>query len=156
MSDASALLAVGQDFEYEGRKYHLRPFTLGDEAQFGAWRESEAYKSVARQKAWMEPDDYALALQGIPIARSAGKFDFKHRDTIDCLLSGDGAKKFLLMCLERVNPQPGDPVIDEEFVDKMYEKKFAEMVKLVEAANKDPKVKAERRRDRRTARRSGI
>lgn len=156
MNEASALLAVGSDFEYEGRRYHLRPFTLGDEAKFGAWREREAYKSVARQKAWMEPDDYALALQAIPIARSAGKFDFKHRDSIECLLSGDGCKYFLLLCIEPINPQPNDPIVNEEFVDKLFESKFSEMIKAVEAANKDPKVKAERRKDRRKARRSAI
>ena len=154
MSEASALLAVGSDFEYEGRKYHLRPFTLGDEAIYEAWLEREAYKAVARQKAWMEPDDYKLALAAVSDGVAAQRYTFMSRLGQESLTSSAGVKQFLLMTLQHANPKPDDPPIDEEFVDKLYNAKLKESVEYIKRANTDPKLKAELRRQRKMARRS--
>ena len=153
MSEASALLAVGSDFEYKGRKMHLRPFTLKDEAIYESWLEEQAYNGVFRLKSRMEPDDYKVAISAVASDVAAGQFEFMSIAGQKSLRSPSGIKKVLLMTLEYSEKRSDDFPIDEEFVDKLYNEKLSEVINYIERCNSDPKLRAEMRRQRRKERR---
>lgn len=146
MSEASNMLAVGQDFEYGEKKYHLRPFTLGDEGVFEAWLEEQAYKTVQRNRRIMDEDEYKIALGDVAVRSAAGEFDFVGLVAQKSLRSPSGIKKVMQMTLEAVGH---DTIVDEELIDKMYNDKLMETIEYLNRINSDPKVKAELRRAQR-------
>ena len=154
MSDASKLLGVGSVFEYGGRKFRLRPFTLNDEAIYEAWLEEEAYKAVKRNRETLDATEYAIAIGAVADHAAAGDYDFLNLICQKSLASPSGIKKILSMTMQETFADGTTVDADDETVDKLYNDRMSETIELFKQMNSDPKAKAELRRQMKQRRRS--
>lgn len=146
MSDASKLLGVGNDFEFQGRKFRLRPFTLLDEAVYEAWLEQEAYRAVQRNRSTLDATEYAIAIGAVADHSAAGDYDFLSLICQKSLSAPSGVKKILSMTMEEMLPDGKTCGTDDETIDKLYNERMSEAVEFFKQVNTDPKAKAGLRR----------
>jgi hypothetical protein len=138
MSVTSAVLGSGTEFEFEGRKYILSPWTFAIMAAFERHLEDEAFQAIHRLSKYLTPAEKAEQLATLARDVAAGKYTFGSPLVAEAL---EAKKHFSYLVYLML--RPNHPDISEEAAYRMVNGDPEQLYAKAAEANADPSPGAE-------------
>ncbi len=135
MGAVSLALGAGSTFDFEGRVYHLAPWTFEVQGEFEKYLEREAVAACQRISTFLPADSAEKALSLLLRDIAAGIYTFG-TDTVGKALESNKHSRYLVWLMFRAQPNQTD--VTRELVDRMFKEKLKELMTAAKLANADP------------------
>lgn len=133
MGEISRALGQGSEFEFEGRKYVLSPWTFDIQGKFERYLEEQAFRVARRMAATMPQDEADRLLRGVAEDITTGKYTFGQKAWAEATTAIPHLQYLVFLML-----QPHQPDVTLDGVKKIFEKDMELIYQKVAEVNADP------------------